>query len=224
MLSVYQTQFLDAAMAMKALKFGEFTLKSGRTSPYFFNAGAFCDGQSLSTMAQSYAHVIAETLAQGHQIEALFGPAYKGIPLVSAIATALYQQHNINLPWAFNRKEAKDHGEGGIMVGSQVTGKKVLIVDDVLTAGTAVRESLTLLANEQAHPVGLIVALDRQETVGDSSLSALSLIAQEANLFTRAIINLDDLLSYASHHQELAHASTKIQQYREQYGASISVQ
>lgn len=219
MLAVYQNRFLDTAVAVQALKFGEFTLKSGRKSPYFFNAGAFADGHSLAVMAEGYATVIQQMLAEGIEIDVLFGPAYKGIPLVAAVATLLSVQHNIHLPWAFNRKEAKAHGEGGTLVGSAVEGKKVLIIDDVLTAGTAVRESLQLLTAYAATPVGLVVALDRQEKVGENPLSALAQIQQEHGLITRAIVSLSDLLSFVREKADYQIWLEKLEIYRQEYGA-----
>lgn len=219
MLAVYQNRFLDTAVAVKALRFGEFTLKSGRKSPYFFNAGAFADGHSLAVMAEGYAMVIKEILAEGIEIDVLFGPAYKGIPLVAAVATLLSVQHDIHLPWAFNRKEAKDHGEGGTLVGSEVEGKKILIIDDVLTAGTAVRDSLRLLTSYHAIPVGLVVALDRQEKVGESALSALAQIQQENGLITRAIVSLNDLLDFVCEKTEYQEWLPQLEIYRQEYGA-----
>lgn len=218
MLAVYQTHFLEAALAADALKFGEFTLKSGRHSPYFFNAAAFCNGKLLSVMTEAYAAVIAE-LHETCAIDVLFGPAYKGIPLVAGIAQALFHRYDINLAWAFNRKETKTHGEGGNIVGASVAGKKVLLVDDVLTAGTAVRQSLALLAQEQAMPVGLVIALDRQEKVGDSNLSALKQFSVENQLQTRAIITLDDLMTFVKESGKPA-VLEKMQAYRKIYGIS----
>lgn len=219
-LSVYQNRFLDTAVAVQALQFGSFTLKSGRQSPYFFNAGAFCDGRALAVMAQSYAAVIQDMMTSGVAVELLFGPAYKGIPLVAAVATVLELQHGINLPWAFNRKEAKTHGEGGSLVGSEVRGKKVLILDDVLTAGTAVRASLQLLQEQGAEPVGLVVALDRQEKVGESSQSALAQIRHEQGLETRAIVCLNDLLAFVREKADYQPYLTALSLYRNEYGAS----
>lgn len=219
MLAVYQNRFLETALAVNALKFGEFTLKSGRKSPYFFNAGAFADGQSLAVMAQAYAAVIKQILSEGLKVDLLFGPAYKGIPLVVAVATVLSVQEGINLPWAFNRKEEKAHGEGGMLVGSDVRGKKVLILDDVLTAGTAVRASLQLLTAQGAEPIGLVVALDRQEKIGDSDLSALEHIRQEQNLHTRAIVGLSDLLRFVQDKEEYRSCLADLEAYRQAYGA-----
>lgn len=218
MLAVYQSRFLQTALAVKALKFGEFTLKSGRVSPYFFNAGAFADGKALAVMADAYAELIVAMRENGQEIDVLFGPAYKGIPLVAAIATTLYHSHGINLPWAFNRKEAKTHGEGGTLVGSEVHGKRVLIVDDVLTAGTAVRQSLKLLTAAGAQPVGLIVALDRQERVGDNPRSALMQLREDTGIATEAVVTLDDLLAFAGENAELNTMLEALQGYRARYG------
>lgn len=218
MLSVYQSRFLEIAVMQQALKFGEFTLKSGRKSPYFFNAGAFCDGASLYMMAQSYAHLIAKMIEEeGIKIDVLFGPAYKGIPLVATVSTVLYHEYTINLPWAFNRKEAKDHGEGGVIVGADLKGKKVLILDDVLTAGTAVRESLTLLRNLEASPVALVIALDRKEKIEGSDQSALMQIACEEQLLARAVVDLDDLLNFVKEQAIEQEVQEAIQAYRAQY-------
>ena len=155
----YQTEFIRLALARNALRFGEFTLKSGRVSPYFFNAGAFDDGASLAVLGRCYAAAIA---GSGLQFDMLFGPAYKGIPLVAATAAAMYSDHGRNLPFAFNRKEAKTHGEGGSIVGRPLAGR-VLIIDDVITAGTAIRESIQILRAAGATPAGVALALDRQE-------------------------------------------------------------
>lgn len=220
MLAVYQKAFLETAIAVGALKFGEFTLKSGRKSPYFFNAGAFCTGKSLTVMAEAYAAVTAK-LYQTQKIDVLYGPAYKGIPLVAAVAVVLQLKYNISLPWAFNRKEKKNHGEGGIVVGAQLHDKHVLIIDDVLTAGTAVRESLQLLSNQQAIPTGVIVALDRQEK-HDAQHSALSLLQTKDNLTATAVVTLDDLLDFVQNNAAFSVYLNTLETYREQYGAKRS--
>ena len=160
----YRLEFIRLALARNALRFGEFTLKSGRTSPYFFNAGAFDDGASLAVLGRCYAAAIVES---GLAFDLLFGPAYKGIPLVAATAAALYADHGRNLPYAFNRKEAKTHGEGGSIVG-RALGGRVLIIDDVITAGTAIRESIEIIRAAGATPAGVALALDRQERGRDA--------------------------------------------------------
>src|SRR5690606_22882620 len=161
----YQQEFIRLALARNALRFGEFTLKSGRISPYFFNAGAFDDGASLAVLGRCYAAAIA---GSGVPFDMLFGPAYKGIPLVAVAAAALHSEHGLNYPWAFNRKEAKDHGEGGSIVGRRLSGR-VLIIDDVITAGTAIRESIQIIRAAGAEPAGVALALDRQERGRDAA-------------------------------------------------------
>src|SRR5690554_5968250 len=165
MMEAYKTQFIEFALARGALKFGDFTLKSGRQSPYFFNAGTFNSGASLAALGRYYADAIVNS---GLEFDMLFGPAYKGIPLVAAVAVALAEHHGRDLPWAFNRKEAKDHGEGGWLVGAPLQGR-VLVIDDVITAGTAIREVATLFARTEAKMAAVLVALDRQEQIGRAS-------------------------------------------------------
>ena len=193
MLSTSQRELLQQALRGGALRFGDFTLKSGRQSPYFFNAGAFNDGQALAVLAAAY---VEKILALPGPVEALFGPAYKGIPLVAAVATELYRRTGQSLPWAFNRKEAKDHGEGGWLVGAELRGRRVLILDDVLTAGTAIRQSLALLRDQGATPTAVLVILDRQEALNERA-TALTLLAEEEALHCEALLTLDDLLSFS---------------------------
>jgi orotate phosphoribosyltransferase len=185
----YQLTFIDLALKRNALRFGRFTLKSGRESPYFFNAGLFSDGESAAALGRCYAAAIA---ASGIAFDMLFGPAYKGIPLATATAIALALDHRLNVPYAFNRKEAKEHGEGGNLVGAPLRGR-VLIVDDVITAGTAVRESLGLIRAAGAQPVAVALALDRQER-GQDSLSAVQEVEQGEGLRCVSIITLADLI------------------------------
>lgn len=211
----FQRDFIEFALATGVLKFGEFTLKSGRVSPYFFNAGLFQDGQSLLRLGGFYAEAM-----QHYQMkpDLLFGPAYKGIPLVSTLAVALAGR-GINLPWAFNRKEAKAHGEGGTLVGAPVTGQ-VLIVDDVITAGTAIAEVMALLAASPAAQVRqVLVALDRQEK-GKEQLSAIAEVQQQFGIEVRAIIGLNDLLAYMQTKPELAAHAERVAAYRAQYGTA----
>ena len=164
----YQREFIDFAIEQQVLRFGEFTLKSGRVSPYFFNAGLFNTGASLARLGQAYAHAI---VASGIEFDMLFGPAYKGIPLASAATIALAEQHGLDIPYAFNRKEVKDHGEGGTIVGAPLNGR-VLIIDDVISAGTSVRESVEIIETAGATPCGVVIALDRQER-GKGETSAI---------------------------------------------------
>lgn len=211
-----QEALLQEAVSVEALKFGEFTLKSGRQSPYFFNAGAFQTGQSLTVLAQTYAEKILQ-LREKTNIEALFGPAYKGIPLVASVATVLHLQHGWSLPYAFNRKEAKTHGEGGMLVGANLKGKKVLILDDVLTAGTAIRASLEILNEAEALPVGVVVTLDRQEIL-DNGFTALSQLNHQYGLITEALLNLDDLFTYIADNPILSLYQESLLAYRLKYG------
>jgi orotate phosphoribosyltransferase len=189
----HQRRFIDLALARSALRFGRFTLKSGRESPYFFNAGLFNDGESLAVLGECYASALQ---ASGVQFDMLFGPAYKGIPLVAATAVALASRHGRNVPWAFNRKETKDHGEGGQMVGCPLAGK-VVIVDDVITAGTAIRESVELIRRAGAEPVAVLLTLDRQER-GQGELSAVQEVAEEFGLRCVSLLTLGDLIDMLS--------------------------
>lgn len=218
MSAVYQSAFLRAAREVGALSFGRFELKSGRISPYFFNAGAFCNGEALNVMASAYAAKIKELIQSGVPIDCLYGPAYKGIPLVAAVAVVLARDFDISLPWTFNRKESKNHGEGGMLVGAVVSGKNVLLVDDVLTAGTAIRESLRLIQEYGGYPVAVVVALDRMESVGDSGITALQQLRKEHGLVTGAVINLDDLLNFVADNPQLNAYQQAMTEYRAQYG------
>ena len=212
----FRRRFLDLAMRVQALRFGEFTLKSGRSSPYFFNAGRFDSGAALAELADCYADAIDAALAPD-RFDLLFGPAYKGIPLASALACS-YARRGRDLPLAFNRKEAKAHGEGGTLIGAPLAGQRVLIVDDVITAGTAIRESLTLLKAHGAEPAGVLIALDREER-GQGALSATQELAAEFGLPAVAIAKLSDLLVYAADKAELAPHHRRLAEYRERYGA-----
>jgi orotate phosphoribosyltransferase len=185
----YQRQFLEMALERQALRFGEFTLKSGRASPYFFNAGLFNDGQSLATLGRCYAGALLHSQLQ---FDVLFGPAYKGIPLVAGTAVAIADSQRRNVPWAFNRKEAKDHGEAGLIVGSPLRGR-VVIVDDVITAGTAIRESIDLIRQAGAQAVGVALALDRQER-GQTERSAVQEVESLYGLKCVTILTLDELI------------------------------
>jgi orotate phosphoribosyltransferase len=208
-----QRAFLDLALARNALRFGEFTLKSGRTSPYFFNAGLFDSGAALATLGRAYADAAVQS---GIAFDMLFGPAYKGIVLAAITAAALAEQHGRDLPFAYNRKEAKDHGEGGTLVGAPLRGR-VLIVDDVITAGTAIRESLALIRSAGATPAGVLIALDREER-GQGALSATQELSAEYGIPTFAIARLSDLLGYAADRPELAVHRPALDAYRQRYG------
>lgn len=205
-------QFIELALSKNVLRFGEFKLKSGRVSPYFFNAGLLNDGEALTLLAQGY----ADTLAKCENVDVIFGPAYKGIPFVSATAVALVQHHQLNKPWGFNRKEAKDHGEGGLLVGADVKGKSVWIIDDVITAGTAIREVVEILTQVGANIAGVIVALDRQER-GLGETSALQEVQKQLNVPVHALITMQDLMEYLEQKGDLE-SLANMKAYREQYG------
>ena len=209
----YQQDFLDFAIAKEVLKFGEFTLKSGRVSPYFFNAGNFKSGADLAKLGRAYADAIVDSKIE---FDVLFGPAYKGIPLASATAVALYEHHQIDIPWCFNRKEAKDHGEGGNIVGAPLAGK-VLIIDDVITAGTAIRESMDLIAAAEAEAAGVVIALDRQEK-GKGERSAIQEVEQDYRIPVKAIIQLENITEYLVKQGQDEVTVQKINDYRSQYG------
>ena len=206
-------EFLRFAIDTGVLKFGRFELKSGRISPYFFNAGLFNSGAALAQLGSFYA---GAALASGIDFDMLYGPAYKGIPLVSATAVALAREHNRDVPWCFDRKEAKTHGEGGSLVGAPAQGR-VLIVDDVITAGTAIRESVDKLRAAGATPVGVLVALDRQER-GQGAASAISELAGELALEITSIAGLDDLIDLLGDDPQLAGHAENMRVYRENYG------
>jgi len=208
----FRQDFIEFALTCQVLRFGEFKTKAGRLSPYFFNAGLFNDGNSLGRLAEFYAKA-AE--AGGVQFDMLFGPAYKGIPLVATITMAM-AQHGRNFPFAYNRKEAKDHGEGGNIVGAPLTGR-VLIVDDVISAGTSVRESVELIRAAGAIPAGVLIALDRQER-GQSELSAVQEVQRDYGIPVIAVAGLSDLMSFLAHHPEFAVHRDAVTRYREQYG------
>ena len=208
-----QRAFLDLALARNVLRFGEFTLKSGRISPYFFNAGLFDSGAALATLGRAYADAVVHA---GLRFDMLFGPAYKGIVLAAVTATALAERHGRDVPFAYNRKEAKDHGEGGRLVGAPLAGR-VLIVDDVITAGTAIRESLELIRAAGATPAGVLIALDREER-GHGERSATQELAAEFDIPTFAIARLSDLLAWVADTPALAGEHARLAEYRARYG------
>lgn len=221
-------QFIQLALDNQVLKFGEFVLKSGRISPYFFNAGLLASGEMLSLLARGYADALAEKVAaQGsmanngtnEQELVIFGAAYKGIPFVAATAQALWLHHGINAKWGYNRKEAKTHGEGGNLVGADVKGKAVWVLDDVITAGTAMREVVEILEQAGASVAGIIVALDRKEK-GLAERSAIQELAATLEVPVRALIDIDDLISYLAESSPNKDATqlAKMQHYRAQYG------
>jgi len=211
----YQTEFLNFAIENNVLKFGEFTLKSGRLSPYFFNFGLFQTGAALAKLGDYYAQAIVDS---GLKFDMLFGPAYKGIPLVAVVAANLYEKHGIDYPYAYNRKEAKDHGEGGTIVGAPLNGK-VLVVDDVISAGTASREAADLVAQHNAELAGICISLDRQER-GQDEKSAVQEIAETYNISVINIIGLNQVIQYLETTQQDESLLSKISEYRANYGVS----
>ncbi|GAA0855085.1 orotate phosphoribosyltransferase [Aliiglaciecola litoralis] len=209
----YQKAFIEFALQRQVLKFGQFTLKSGRTSPYFFNAGLFNTGKDLAKLGQYYAQAL---VASNIEFDVLFGPAYKGIPIATTTAVALADKHDIDTPYCFNRKEAKAHGEGGTLVGSPLSGR-IMLVDDVITAGTAIRESMELIDAHGASLAGVLIALDRQEK-GKGELSAIQEVERDFNTQVISIVCLADLVEYLQDQPDMATHLANIEQYRQDYG------
>lgn len=209
----YQREFIEFALQQEVIRFGEFTLKSGRKSPYFFNAGLFNTGEAMSKLGKFYAQALVNS---GIEFDILFGPAYKGIPLATATAVALSEQHGRNVPWCFNRKEVKDHGEGGNIVGASLEGRAI-IVDDVISAGTAVREVMQIIEPSDAKPAAVMIALDRQEK-GQGELSAIQEVERDFGIPVISIVKLKDLLTYVEGKEEFQQFAPAIRAYREQYG------
>jgi orotate phosphoribosyltransferase len=212
-MQAYQREFIRFAIERGVLRFGSFTLKSGRTSPYFFNAGLFNSGLALAQLGRFYAAAVVES---GIPFDVLFGPAYKGIPLAAATAVALAEQHELDLPWCFNRKEAKTHGEGGSLVGAPLEGR-VLIVDDVITAGTAIREVMQIIQAQGAQAAGVLIALNREER-GQGELSAIQEVERDFAMPVVSIVSLTQVLEYLADNAELKQHLPAVQAYREQYG------
>ncbi|TRX55123.1 orotate phosphoribosyltransferase [Thalassomonas sp. M1454] len=209
----YQREFIEFALEKQVLRFGEFTLKSGRTSPYFFNAGLFNTGRDLARLGRFYAAALAES---GIDFDLLFGPAYKGIPIATTTAVALADHHDMDMPYCFNRKEAKTHGEGGSLVGSPLEGK-IMLVDDVITAGTAIRESMEIIKAHGAELSGVLIALDRQEK-GQGELSAIQEVERDFNTAVIAIVGLGDVITYLADKPEMKQHLESVKAYRAKYG------
>ena len=209
----YKQQFIEFALARQVLKFGEFTLKSGRVSPYFFNAGLFNQGADLARLGEFYAEALQDA---GLQYDMIFGPAYKGIPIATAVSIALFNRFDINKPVCFNRKETKDHGEGGNLIGSPLRGK-VLLVDDVITAGTAIRESMQLIQANNAQLSAVLIALNRQER-GNGELSAIQEVERDYQCDVLSIIDFADLMAFIQTQPEYQQYLPAMRAYREQYG------
>ena len=212
-MQAYQRDFIRFAIERGVLRFGEFTLKSGRTSPYFFNAGLFNSGSALAQLGRFYAAAVVES---GIDFDVIFGPAYKGIPLAAATAISLAENHQRDLPWCFNRKEAKDHGEGGTLVGSPLNGR-VLIVDDVITAGTAIREVMQIIRDQGAEAAGVLIALNRQER-GQGELSAIQEVERDYGMPVISIVSLTQVLDFLAENEQLRQHLPAVMAYRDRYG------
>ncbi len=212
-MKAYQREFIEFALEKEVLKFGEFTLKSGRTSPYFFNAGLFNTGRDLARLGRFYAAALADS---GIDYDVLFGPAYKGIPIATTTAVALADHHDTDKPYCFNRKEAKDHGEGGNLVGSPLEGR-IMLVDDVITAGTAIRESMEIIQANGADLAGVLVAIDRQEK-GKGELSAIQEVERDFGCSIISIVSLTDLITFLEEKGGNVEHLEAVKAYRAQYG------
>ncbi|MYM60796.1 orotate phosphoribosyltransferase [Vibrio sp. OCN044] len=212
-MKAYQREFIEFALEKQVLKFGEFTLKSGRKSPYFFNAGLFNTGRDLARLGRFYAAALADS---GIEFDVLFGPAYKGIPIATTTAVALADHHNLDTPYCFNRKEAKDHGEGGNLVGSALEGR-IMLVDDVITAGTAIRESMQIIQSNGADLAGVLVAIDRQEK-GKGDLSAIQEVERDFGCAVISIVSLGDLVSYLEEQGDATEHLAAVKAYRAEFG------
>ncbi|MDN0110367.1 orotate phosphoribosyltransferase [Yersinia mollaretii] len=215
-MKAYQREFIEFALNKQVLKFGEFTLKSGRISPYFFNAGLFNTGLDLAKLGRFYAAALMDC---GVEFDLLFGPAYKGIPIATTTAVALAEHHERDVPYCFNRKEAKDHGEGGSLVGSPLQGR-VMLVDDVITAGTAIRESMEIINVQGATLAGVMISLDRQER-GCGEISAIQEVERDYHCKVISIVTLGDVVSYLEEKPEMADHLAAVHRYREQYGITL---
>ncbi|MGM0907274.1 MAG: orotate phosphoribosyltransferase [Pseudomonadota bacterium] len=214
-MKAYQKEFIEFAIERGVLKFGEFTLKSGRTSPYFFNAGLFNKGSDLARLGRFYAAALVDS---GIDFDVLFGPAYKGIPIATATAVALYDHHQQDTPYCFNRKEKKDHGEGGNLVGSALEGK-VMLVDDVITAGTAIREAMDIVEANGAELSGVLIALDRQEK-GKGELSAIQEVERDFNAQVVSIVSLNDVINFLKDDDTFKEYLPKVEAYRAEFGVA----
>ncbi len=214
-MKAYQREFIEFALEKQVLKFGEFTLKSGRKSPYFFNAGLFNTGRDLARLGRFYAAALVDS---GIDYDVLFGPAYKGIPIATTTAVALADHHDVDTPYCFNRKEAKDHGEGGNLVGSALEGR-IMLVDDVITAGTAIRESMEIIKANGADLAGVLVAIDRQEK-GKGELSAIQEVERDFGCAVISIVSLTDLVTYLEEKGTNSEHLEAVKAYRAEYGIS----
>lgn len=219
-MKAYKSEFLELALELEVLQFGEFTLKSGRKSPYFFNAGEFSTGYAAAKLGRCYASAIADLDVE---FDVLFGPAYKGIPLVALAAAALAEHHDYDYPFAFNRKEAKDHGEGGAIVGATLSGRKVLILDDVVTAGTAIKEVTAVIRQAGGTPVGVLVALDREEIGSRARIPAKVQLEEEIGLSIHSIVSLTDFVEHLEEREEYGAHLPAMKAYRNRYGVALDI-
>ncbi len=210
----YKKEFIEFAIEKQVLRFGKFTLKSGRISPYFFDSGLFNDGKSLVELGKYYAVAVHHAALK---FDMIYGPAYKGIPLASAVAIAFWQQYSTNYPFCFNRKEVKDHGEGGLTFGAKINGR-VLIIDDVISAGTSIRESIDIISARHSNAVAAVVAVDREER-GDGLKSAIWEVEQRHNIRVISIISLDNIITYLASHAKMSRYLAAIHDYKQTYGA-----
>lgn len=217
-MKAFKTEFLDLALELEVIQFGEFTLKSGRVSPYFFNAGQFSSGYSAAKIGRCYASAVADL---DIEYDVLFGPAYKGITLVALAAAALAEHHDIDMPFAYNRKEAKAHGEGGAVVGASLGGKRVLILDDVVTAGTAIKEVNSIISNAGGTPVGVLVALDREEIGNRARIPAKQQLEEEIGISIFSIATLTELVEHLEESPEYAARLPAMKAYRNRYGIAL---
>ena len=217
-MKAYKSEFLELALELEVLQFGEFKLKSGRISPYFFNAGRFDSGYAAAKLGRCYAAAIADLDVE---FDVLFGAAYKGIPLVVLAAAALAERHDLDYPFAFNRKEAKDHGEGGMFIGAPIAGKKVLILDDVVTAGTAIKEVSAAIEQAGGKPVGVLVALDREEIGSRARIPARQQLEQEIGLTIHSLVSLTDLVDHLEARQDYGAQLPAMKAYRNRYGVAL---
>ena len=217
-MKAYKSEFLELALELEVIRFGEFTLKSGRVSPYFFNAGGFNTGYAAAKLGRCYAAALADLDVE---FDILFGPAYKGIPLVVLASAALAEHHDLDYPFAFNRKEAKKHGEGGAIVGAPIAGKRVLIVDDVITAGTAIKEVATIISDAGGTPVGVLVALDREEIGSRARIPAKEQLEEEIGIPIYSIIALTDLVEHLEVQEDYAAQLPAMKAYRNRYGVAL---
>jgi orotate phosphoribosyltransferase len=217
-MQAYKTEFLDLALELEVIQFGEFTLKSGRVSPYFFNAGEFNTGYAAAKLGRCYAAAIDDLEIE---FDVLFGPAYKGIPLVALAAAALAEHHDIDVPYAFNRKESKKHGEGGNVIGASISGRKVLIIDDVVTAGTAIKEVAAIISEAGGTPVGVLVALDREEIGSRARIPAKQQLEEDIGLSIHSLVTLTEFVEHLEENEDFAAQLPAMKAYRNRYGVAL---